>query len=60
MRRKRELNTKQIELQVTEERQIAKKAFVEPEVSGPVDVLEATAFFVQISIVTEPDIGIGS
>jgi len=58
MRRKRELNTKQIELQVTEERQIAKKAFVEPEVSGPVDVLEATAFFVQVSITTDPGVGI--
>jgi len=58
MRRKRELNTKQIELQVTEERQIAKKAFVEPEVSGPVDVLEATAFFVNISIITDPPVGV--
>lgn len=52
------MNTKQIELQVTEERQIAKKAFVEPEVSGPVDVLEATAFFVNISVTTDPPVGI--
>jgi len=58
MRRKRELNTKQIELQVTEERQIAKKAFVEPEVSGPVDVLEATSFFVSVTITTDPVQGI--
>ena len=58
MRRKRELNTKQIELQVTEERQIAKKAFVEPEVSGPVDVLDATSFFVSVTITTDPVQGI--
>lgn len=28
-----------------QERQPTKRAFVEPEISGPVDVLEATAFF---------------
>ena len=28
-----------------EELQISRKPFVEPEMSGPVDVLEATAFF---------------
>lgn len=27
------------------DRQAAKKAFIEPEISSPVDVLEATAFF---------------
>jgi hypothetical protein len=36
----------------------AKKAFVEPEISGPVDVLEATAFFQPITGGTDvnPDI----
>jgi hypothetical protein len=29
----------------TQERQTTKRAFVEPEISTPVDVLEATAFF---------------
>jgi hypothetical protein len=28
-----------------QERQPTKRAFVEPEISGPVDVLESTAFF---------------
>lgn len=32
----------------------AKKRFVEPEVSGPVDVLEATNFFQPISVNTDP------
>ena len=31
--------------QTQREEQITKKPFVEPEVSSPVDVLEATAFF---------------
>jgi hypothetical protein len=57
MRRKRELNTQQIDLQIIEERQTDKKVFVEPEVSGPVDVLEATAFFVQGSFGTDPPVG---
>ena len=58
MRRKQKLNTQQIDLQIIEERQTAKKRFVEPEVSGPVDVLEATAFFIQGTFGTDPDIGI--
>lgn len=32
----------------------AKKRFVEPEVSGPVDVLEATNFFQAITGTTDP------
>lgn len=52
------MNTQQIDLQVNEERPTAKKQFVEPEVSGPVDVLEATAFFIQGTFGTDPDIGI--
>jgi len=57
MRRKQKLNTQQIDLQIIEERQTGKKAFVEPEVSGPVDVLEATAFFIVGTITTDPPVG---
>ena len=41
--------TQQIEITKRElsmqERETTKRAFVEPEISSPVDVLEATAFF---------------
>ena len=32
--------------------------FVEPEVSGPVDVLEATAFFQVFTVGSDPGLGI--
>lgn len=32
-----------------------KKIFVEPEITGPIDVLEATAFFVGGSAITDVD-----
>ena len=41
-----------------EERQATKRPFVEPEVSGPIDVLEATAFFVVFTGGTDADTGI--
>lgn len=37
-----ETNKRELSMQ---ERQTTKRAFVEPEISSPVDVLEATAFF---------------
>jgi hypothetical protein len=40
-----------------QERQ-AKRLFVEPEISGPVDVLEATAFFQTFTGGTDPGTGL--
>lgn len=46
------------EVTVTHESQVStlttKKAFVEPEVSGPIDVLEATNFFQAVTGTTDP------
>jgi len=38
----------------------ARKLFVEPEISGPVNVLEATAFFQTFTGTTDPGIGGGN
>ena len=46
-----ETNTREVSVQ---ERDTAKRAFVEPEISRPVDVLEATAFFQVIVGGTDP------
>jgi hypothetical protein len=35
---------------------LTKKPFVEPEVSGPVDVLEATNFFQAVTGTTDPPV----
>ena len=46
--RKSTLTTQQSEtnkLEFSTQNQTTKRAFVEPEISSPVDVLEATAFF---------------
>ena len=47
MRRKNSLTTQNPESPKPETRvnETAKKVFVEPEITGPVDVLETTAFF---------------
>ncbi len=44
---------------VPQEQATARKLFVEPEIAGPVNVLEATAFFQTFSITTDPGIGGG-
>lgn len=36
----------------------ARKLFVEPEISGPVNVLEATAFFQTFTATTDPGTGV--
>lgn len=38
-----------------DERPATRKAFLEPEISDPIDVLEATAFFVGGSATTDVD-----
>ena len=47
--------TKQL---IVDGRQATKKPFVEPEVSGPIDVLEATAFFVTVTTTVDSDTGV--
>jgi len=42
------------ELTAPEVQATARKLFVEPEISGPVNVLEATAFFQTFSGTTDP------
>ena len=51
-----ETNKRELSMQ---ERQTTKRAFVEPEISSPVDVLEATAFFQGIVGGTDVGVDIG-
>jgi hypothetical protein len=47
------------ELTLQEAQATARRLFVEPEISGPVNVLEATAFFQTFSGGTDPGTGFG-